>query len=66
MDSLTLSLVFLVFLATLALHFATAAPVVPTTQPLPEMPKCLSGIDLRIPPVLRQNVAVARFVKIHG
>ena len=65
MDSLTLSLVFLVFLASLALHFATVA-VVPTPQPLPETPKCLSGIDLRILPVLRQNVAVARFVRMQG
>jgi hypothetical protein len=64
MDTLTFTLVILVFLASLALYFATLSRVIPT--PLPEKPKSLGGLrsmDFEIAPVLRQNVAVARLLR---
>ena len=61
MDSFTLSLVIVIFLASLALYFATASVIPPSTH-LPERPKCGINLDnIRIAPVLRQNVVVARF-----
>ena len=63
MDSLTLSLLIIVFLSSLALYFATASPVIVTTgTPLPEkLPPV--ALTIKIPAVLRQNVAVTRFVR---
>ena len=63
MDSTTLSLVIVIFLASLAFFFATAVAATPPT-PLPETPKNIVTIEnIKIAPVLRQNVAVARFVR---
>jgi hypothetical protein len=68
MDSYTLSLVVFIFLLSLGLYLGTTTQVVstPPTPPLPE--KCadrLELLDIKIPPVLRQNVAVARFVRMY-
>ncbi len=64
MDSLTLSLVIIIFLASLAFFFATAV-VVPTNPPtLPEKPAaCITNIKIS-PALLRQNVAVGRLVRM--
>lgn len=70
MDSLTLSFVIIMFLASLALYFATASVVaipdpLPEMQNLPKFPKCAINLDnIRIAPVLRQNVVVARFARM--
>ena len=62
MDSLTLSLIIIVFLSSLALYFATASPMVIPPTPLPEKPPVVA-LAIKIPAVLRQNVAVARLIK---
>ena len=62
MDTLTLSLVIIMFLASLALYFATASPVIPTPCILlPEKPApCVTNIRISL---LKQNVAVGKFVR---
>ena len=63
MDSLTLSLVIIVFFSSLALYFATAnSVVVAPPAPLPEKPPPV-GLAIKIPAVLRQNVAVTRLMR---
>ncbi len=64
MDSLTLSLVIIIFLASLAFFFATAAVVVPTNPTL--LPAKPVVTNILIPAVLRQNVAVGRLVRTQG
>lgn len=69
MDSYTLSLVVFIFAVSLVLYFVTTACVVPVVPinpppppPLPE--KCVAKVlDIKIPPVLRQNVAVGRLLR---
>ncbi len=65
MDSYALSLVILVFLVSLALYFVTTACVVPPPPPLPEK-RVENVLDIKIPPVLRQNVAVGRLLLRQG
>ena len=70
MDSLMLSMVMFIFLFCLGLHFATAEPQTPTSIPIPSV----SHIPVRNPPpmvflhpaVLRQNVAVARLMRLEA
>lgn len=70
MDSLTLALVILIFLCCLGLHFATAVPLQPTpidpfdppARKIVHVPPLLA---IR-PAVLRQNVAVARLMRVEG
>ena len=69
MDSLTLGLLIFVFAVALGLYFLTAAPARPPAPPsLPEKPPPLAPSPLtaiRISPaLLRQNVAVARLVRM--
>ncbi len=69
MDSYTLTLVVIIFLVSLGLYLVTTTQVVSLPpSPLPEKPTCadkLELLDIKIPPVLRQNVAVARFVRMY-
>ncbi len=66
MDSLTLSLVIIIFLASLAFFFATADGVPISPTPLPENPAaCINNIRIS-PALLRQNVAVGRLVRMQG
>jgi hypothetical protein len=57
MDAYTLLAVFMIFLVCLGLHFATLAPPVVTAQII--APK-------RLPAVLRQNVAIARLMRMES
>jgi hypothetical protein len=72
MDSYTLSLVVIIFLLSLGLYLGTTTQVVlinliPPTPPLPEKrADRLELLDIKIPPVLRQNVAVARLVRMQS
>jgi hypothetical protein len=62
MDSLTLTLVIVIFLCCLGLHFATLIVLIP--QPpikSPTVPPIKWHIFM---PVLRQNVAIARLMRI--
>ena len=69
MDSITLSMVIIIFLSCLGLHFATVSPPLPpapelvpaTARKLPTLP-----VILVHPAVLRQNVAVARLMRSEG
>jgi hypothetical protein len=61
MDALALVAVVLVFLCCLGLHFATARPVV-APPPIPPAPKPV--YTRPCPAVLRQNVAVARLMRM--
>jgi hypothetical protein len=71
MDSLTLITVILVFVLCLGLYFATASSVSPqpTRIPIPSTPPMARKAPLFIfahPAVLRQNVAVARLMRLEG
>ena len=66
MDSLTLSVIILIFILSLGLHFATARPEQPihTTPPPNPTPVKNTPLILVHPAVLRQNVAVARLMRL--
>ena len=70
MDSYTLTLVIVIFLCCLGLHFATAlappmAPMPPPMAPIfvPPLPPGIKPLLIR-PAVLRQNVAIARLMRV--
>lgn len=76
MDSFTLTLVIVIFLCCLGLHFATALhppvvipsipvfPVLPPASKMPKLPVMIMPIMQPIrPAVLRQNVAIARLMR---
>lgn len=67
MDSLTLTLVIIIFLCCLGLHFATVLVtppvVIQSSPPASKIPK-INVLSMPIrPAVLRQNVAIARFMR---
>ena len=61
MDSSTLTLVMVIFLCCLGLHFATA--VAPPIAIAPPLPPGIKPLLIR-PAVLRQNVAIARLMRV--
>jgi hypothetical protein len=64
MDSFTLTLVIVIFLCCLGLHFATAlAPPITIATIAPPLPPVIKPLLIR-PAVLRQNVAIARLMRI--
>ena len=65
MDSITLTMVILIFLLCLGLYFATAPPVaIPVAAPPPVKVEVRPHPLLAVrPAVLRQNVAVARLLR---
>ncbi len=69
MDSFTLTLVIIMFLSCLGLHFVTALvpPVIPPPPPITMLKIPLMSIPITTsirPAVLRQNVAIARFMRV--
>ena len=66
MDAFTLTLVIIIFLSCLGLHFATVlVPIPPPPIKILKIP--LMSMPIMMPtilPVLRQNVAIARFMRV--